>query len=328
MKDHYVSKTYLNSFTNTEGYLIPYYKKDHTIIGKPKRPKTVCYEVDGDSNKYLNDPRIIDSYLPQFENHWMQNVQYLRNRFIDEIIKYQISGYIAFLRGCNPTFKRIGQSMFEAVIQPTADNVIERCFHEIPPEEEETRARIRKLIDNKSIHLKVDREFPHAFSISSLIQSTSNIFYGLWLILLNDSDIPFVTSDNPAVPYYPTRNHSRASIYVPISPEIAILIDADMNNRTVKYPLKKGISSKTDSFAVPKEEYIEKFNELIVKAAEERVFSNNQYTWLEESVEKFKDWRLECVVDEIPQDNGTLVITRQLVRKKQRPTTTQRETDT
>ena len=98
MDDHYVSQTYLSGFTNSAGYLIPYYKSGQVVLGKPKLPKSVCYEIDGDSNEYFDDPRILDRYLPQFENSWNLNVQRLREHVLDDITKYQIAGYIAFLR--------------------------------------------------------------------------------------------------------------------------------------------------------------------------------------------------------------------------------------
>ena len=84
MKDHYVSQTYLRGFTNADGYLIPYYKSEYSVLGVPKLPKTVCYEIDGDSNKYFDNPRILDSYLPVFENPWKNNINALRNHVIDD----------------------------------------------------------------------------------------------------------------------------------------------------------------------------------------------------------------------------------------------------
>ncbi len=319
MNDHYVSQTYLGNFTNSDGYLIPYYKADYSILGSPKLPKSVCYEIDGDSNKYFDDPRILDSYLPQFENPWERNVEALREHVLDDVIKYQIAGYVAFLRACTPTAKRIGQVMTKAVVQPAFDKMTKRDFEEEhPPEDEEKKNIIGSLIEQKGIRTEIDRQFPHAFAISSLIQSTARHFYGSWLILINGSERPFATSDNPAVPYYHMNDHSRASIYVPVAPDIAILIDADIDDKPIEFPLKRGVSSGFDRFAVPKPEYIEVFNDLIIKAAEQRIFLNRVESWLETKVHEFKDWRLEVVVDELPHQGGTLVVTKQLVRKIER----------
>jgi hypothetical protein len=151
--------------------------------------------------------------------------------------------------------------------------------------------------------------------IDALEKTTARLFYGAWLVLINESDRPFVTSDNPAVAYYASNEHSRASIYVPIAPDIAILIDANFNGKPVVFPLKRESSSPLDRFAVLKTKYIEIFNDLIIKAAEQMVFSGNEEACLECKVKKFKDWRMETVVDNLAEEKGTTIVTRQLVRK-------------
>jgi len=300
MDDHYVSQTYLGSFTNSEGYLIPYYKSANAVLGNPKPPKSVCYEVDGDSNKYFDDPRILDSYLPQFENPWTWNVERLREHVLDDIMKYQIAGYIAFLRTCTPTAKRIGQTMIKATVQPTFEETTQRHFRDHPSEDEETKSIIGKAIEQKNIDVEIDRQFPHAMGISSLIKLTERYFYCKWLVLLNNLEVPFLTSDNPAVTYYHTNDHSRGRIYVPVAPDVAILINADLGE---------------DRFAEPKAKYVEVFDDLIIKAAEKRVFSNSAESWIEAKVREFMDWRMEAVVDELPHLGGRIIVTRQLVRK-------------
>ncbi len=315
MKDHYVSQTYLLGFTNADGYLIPYYKSEYSVLGVPILPKTVCYEIDGDSNKYFDNPRILDSYLPVFENPWKNNINALRNHVIDDVIKHQIAGYIAFLRACTPTAKRIGQAMTKAVVQPIVEKVSKRCFKEHPPEDEEKSSIIDSLIEQKKLSVDIDRQFPHAIAISSLLQSSARHFYGNWLILINGSERPFVTSDNPAVPYFHTKDPSRADIYVPVAPDIAILIHAEIDDNPIEFPLRQGASLGLETFAVPKLEYIEVFNDLIIKDAEKRVFSNMAESWLEEKVREFRNWRLEVVVDEFPHQGSTMIATRQLVRK-------------
>ncbi|MBE3144358.1 MAG: DUF4238 domain-containing protein [Planctomycetes bacterium] len=318
MNDHYVSQTYLGNFTNSDGYLIPYYKADYAVLGSPKLPKAVCYEVDGDSNKYFEDPRILDLYLQQFENPWKHNIESIREHALDSVMKYQIAGYVAFLRVCTPTAKRMGQAIIKAIDHAEVDNISKRSFEEHPPKDEETRDIIRRSIEQKGVRAEVDGQFPHALGISSLLQSTARYYYGEWLVLINESDQSFVTSDNPAVAYYHMNDHSRASVYVPISPDIAILMNADLNDRQIEYPLRRGSFFPSDRFAVPKTKYVEVFNDLIIKAAEQRVFSNTIESWLEAKVRAFKDWRMDTVIDELPHDGGTLFLTRQLVRKIER----------
>lgn len=202
MNDHYVAQTYLNSFTNSKGFLIPYYKADHSILGSPKRPKSVCYETNGDSNCYLDDSRFLEKYLPLFENHWKKNVEFLRQKILDDVMKFQIAGYIAFLRSCTPTAKRLGQNTIKQVIKPTVDNLISRYFETNPPTDIDTRDKIAHMINNKQIDVVINREFPHALGISSLHESIAKLYHGSWLILLNGTSNQYITSDNPATAYY------------------------------------------------------------------------------------------------------------------------------
>jgi len=299
MNDHFVSQTYLSAFTNTDGYLIPYYKANHVILGSPKLPKSVCYEVDGDSNEYFGNPRVLDSYLPQFENHWKYNVELLRQHILDDIAKYQMAGYIAFLRACTPTAKRLGQATVKAVVQPLIERMSEQYFMEHPPEDEETKKMIGQPIEQKRIRTEIDRQFPHALGIDALIGLTARYFYGTWLVLINRSEMPFVTGDNPAVPYYHTNSQAKANTYVPVAPDIALLIEAGLDEKPIAFPLKGESFSPSDRFAVVKTQYVEVFNDLVIKAAEQRVFSNNVYGWLESKVREYKEWKMETVVNEL-----------------------------
>jgi hypothetical protein len=315
VKDHYVSQTYLSGFANDKGFLVPYYKTEHNVVGNQVVPKSVCYEIDGDLNKFLDDPRVLDSYLPQFENYWVANVQTLRRHLIDDISKYQMAGYVAYLRASTPTAKRLGQANLKAVTEPEMQETAKKLFEQSPPEDDETRAIIAKLIDEKKLHVNIDRQYPHALSITSLLQSTARHFYGKWLIMINKSVVPFITSDNPAVAYYHGGDYSRADIFVPAAPDIALLIHADTDDKPIRLPQQRGVSMGMEQFAEPKPEYVELFNELIIKAAEKRVFSSSREKWIEEKVRAFRNWRMETVIDRIEVPGGMTIVSRQLVQE-------------
>ena len=97
-RDHYVSQTYLKHFTNSDGNIVPYYKNERVVTGKPKRPKSICFETEGDTNKYFENSRLLDDFLPAFENRWNHNIAELENGDLPANAKYELSGYIAFLR--------------------------------------------------------------------------------------------------------------------------------------------------------------------------------------------------------------------------------------
>ena len=311
MKDHYVAQTYLEAFANPNGLLIPYYKRKSIIIGKAKSPKAVCYEINGDTNKYFSDLRILDKYLPQFENSWKKNIAYLREYYVDDMIKYQISGYLAFLRSCTPTAKRLGQERLRAFLQPAAQSILEHQFETHPPIEKEAKEIIEVLIKEKQITTEIDRQFPHALGISQLQSITARFLSAVWLIMITNSNHPFITSDNPAVTYYHGKDVSMAHIYVPIAPDIALLVTNNPDARSIDSGDASSSVSSKDRFAVPKSDSIDKFNELIIRTAENSVFHNSADRNLEQKIKENADWRMTILVDNMPTEKGTFVITRE-----------------
>ncbi|RJQ56615.1 MAG: DUF4238 domain-containing protein [Nitrospiraceae bacterium] len=310
MDDHYVAQTYLESFVGSDGFIVPYYKGMRTVVGNRKSPKAVCFEVNGDTNKYFNNPRILEEYLPLFENPWKQNVEALRDLYIDGVVKYEISGYISFLRTCTPTAKRLGQERIRAATQPIAQNVLEQQFKLHPPRDEEIRQIIGMLVEQKQITTEIDRAFPHAIGISLLVSLTSSFLNGRWLIMINKSERPFITSDNPAVIYYHKDNAVIGQVYVPLAPDIAILVSPD--DKIIDKNSINNSVCQNDCFATPKLEYVEKFNELIIKAAEKRVLHRAIDVWLEQTVHHCSDWHVEIKVEEIQTELGVVIATREL----------------
>ena len=49
------------------------------------------------------------------------------------------------------------------------------------------------------------------------------------MVLINETDIPFITSDNPAIFYYQDMNQQIAQTYIPLKPSIALLIAPDLD---------------------------------------------------------------------------------------------------
>lgn len=109
--DHFVSQTYLSHFVGKTGQLTPYYKDGYVVVGKPKWPKSICYELDGDLNTYFDDPRVLDTYLRPIETAWASNVASLRARTLIARERFEVALYIAYLRTCNPVAKRLGQDL-------------------------------------------------------------------------------------------------------------------------------------------------------------------------------------------------------------------------
>ena len=225
--DHYVSQAYLRGFVGPTGDIVPYYKDAQVIVGRPKKPKSICFETEGDRCKYLPEPRAVDRFLPVFENRWKSNVAEVKNRRLDPNVRLELCGYIAYLRTCNPAAKRLGQQMIAGTLQPIAYREMMRDLDTDTTLAAEPKIRLREAIQDKKISIKIDREFAHAQNLAALIGILSRIYCSYWLVMVNDSDIPFITSDNPAILYRTHRDQRSAGMYVPLTPEIALLVSPD-----------------------------------------------------------------------------------------------------
>ena len=315
-KDHYVSQTYLRLFSGVDGHLVPYYKNACVIVGKSKRPKSICFETEGDTNKYFGDKRILDKFLPAFENPWKENIVKLEKGLIDAKTKYELAGYIAFLRSCNPVAKRFGQKSIAGMVEPVAFKVMLSTLEKADYLSNEHKLFLRKAIQNKEIGIEIDRDFAHAQGMRALEGAINRYYCSHWLVLINETDIPFITSDNPAILYYQDLRQQIAQTYVPLKPSMALLISSDPDIDHPSFEDAKKYSNHEDGFGVIKQSYVEKFNEAIIKSAERIVLHKKKEDWLEKLVRKYGNWKVDAIVTHIPTDRGVMVITRQQPVKK------------
>lgn len=309
--DHFVAQTYLRQFADASGCLIPYYKNSRVVVGKKKTPRQVCYETDGDSNSYFDNPRILDEYLPHIENPWADNVQKLQTGEVDANSKYEIGAYIAFLRSCNPTAKRLGAKAISANMQPLVDKTLAEHFHELGETTDEVRSAIKKAMKNREIRADVDEEYVHAISIQHLVHSAYRFYCSHWLVLLNETSIPFITSDNPAGLLYSEHNSQYAMVFVPLSPAMGVLIKPDLSIARPTLEDVKNYEHPGDDYAHPKESFVSTLNELTARSAENIVIHSFAEEWVKDLVRNNQDWRVENQTFELPYENGVYIINRQ-----------------
>lgn len=313
--DHYVAQTYLRAFVDDEGFLTPYYKNGHVVIGKKKSPKQVCYEADGDANLYFDNPRILDEYLRHIENPWTNNVAMLASGNVDADCKYEIGAYIAFLRSCTPTAKRLGAKGMSAIMQPLVDKTCAAHFHELGDTTDKVRFKIKKLIRKQSIHAVVDEEYVHAIAIQNLIKVTYRYYCSHWMVLVNETGIPFIASDNPASLYYTEKNSRFATIFTPLSPTLAMLIRPDLNFYRPTIDDVKNYTHPYDGYMHPKESFVKMLNEIAVKCAENIVLHSKEEEWVESLVSKYKDWRVNNKTFKFAHENETMIFNKQIASK-------------
>ncbi|HEY0893473.1 MAG TPA: DUF4238 domain-containing protein [Cellvibrio sp.] len=304
-KDHYVSQTYLSSFSNNAGFLIPYYKRGRITQGKSKSTSSICFEIDGDSNRLFSDPRIVDEYLRLFENNWATSVSALKNMQGGLDAKYAIAGYISFLQRCTPTAKRLAQNYLTHDIQPLIEGVIKECIGDSKLEPD-----IRNLFEQhqneRCIEVEITPEYAHAMAINALVDGANSLFCSHWLVLFNNTEIPFITSDNPAVLYYENDHNCIAKTFIPLSPSLGVLITPFYISGPPSKIDMQEFNHDNDLNREIKEEYVYMFNELIVRSAEKLVLHSEKKEWLSTMVEKNKTWRVEALISKISCEDSDI----------------------
>jgi hypothetical protein len=309
--DHYVSQTYLKHFTGANGDLVPYYKSGHVIVGKAKSPKSLCFETEGDTNKYFPNTRLLDEFLQAFENPWNKNIAKLEDGYLDANMKFELSGYIAFLRSCNPTAKRLGQQQISGVVKPTTYDIFMSTLEKNKELSVEIKTLLKKEFQDNKIGIEVDREFAHAQGMMTLMGILHRFYCSHWLVLINDSSTPFITSDNPAVLYYKDNNPQIGQTYIPLKPNMAILITPDLSIERPSDEDVKRYDNSQDRFCIIKPSYVEEFNKQIIKSAEKIVIHQCKEDWLKELVQKYRNWRMEAIISHLPTEKGVFTILRQ-----------------
>ncbi|MHA2039252.1 MAG: DUF4238 domain-containing protein [Promethearchaeota archaeon] len=309
--DHYVAQTYLKKFVNEKGDICPYYKKGHIIIGKPKKPKAICFETNGDTNKYFPDPRILDQYLPEFKNTWSENIDKIDSQRLDGDTKYKIAGYIAFLRACTPTAKRLGQESISGVIKPFANKFMKSSLDKNETLSTNTKALLNRVITEDQMVLDVDKEFAHALGIESLVSVLNQLYCSCWLVLKNKTNIPLITSDNPTTLYYPDSKPQFAHIYIPVKTDLAILISPDLSIMQAEHKDVLNYPNENDRFGTIKKNYVKIFNTLVVKGAEDIVLHSSIEEWLEKLVQKYRNWIIESHIVHLQTESGYITMLRQ-----------------
>lgn len=218
--DHYVAQTYLKHWCNpSDRYLMRAYRKsDHKQF--PCKPADVCREWDGDLNpKYFTDPAVLGQFRKIFEPKWNPTVARIHNGTFTTDDRFIVAGYWAHLTACTPSGRRLGVALYSRQVRDLLPAILKDM--PLPP----------PSIDPSTLNIEVDPDFIKSVSTKQLLSGTW-LFYGLdWFVFVNDTDVPFITSDNPSaiVPKIPRMAH--AMRILPLSPRLCLAASMDMSRK-------------------------------------------------------------------------------------------------
>jgi hypothetical protein len=189
--DHYVAETYLKHFAGVGGMLHGYGKRS----GKSFRcwPGDVCAELDGDYiPDFLSNAGFLGEYRKAFEPAWNEAVSSIAQRALDRYVKFHIAGYWANLLVCTPTWRRFGVEFYN---QSALHHLEERVAND--RSDPMLVAGLNALKRGK-IRLDTEPDFIRAKNVINVLKYAWVLYNADRRVFENDSDVEFITSDNPA----------------------------------------------------------------------------------------------------------------------------------
>lgn len=299
-KDHYISRTYLKKFCDETDQVWVYNKKYLGI--KHRYRKAICHRKGWSDNHFLENPRIIEEYLKHVEPYWAKNVEVFSSNEILPFedyseVKYMLAGYIAYLKVFPPAMARVGQSMLASLLHTTMK--IMQKSGEIPPPPKELEFILEDL--EKHIKVDVDEKYPLALGVQAIVPTLNTLSTSPWLKLINKTDIPFITSDNPACGWF-MGNAGIAQTYVPLTPRIAVLIHPQFG---IEVNQELHIEDGIVELDLDK---VKEFNQLICRNAENIVISNIKSNEIRDCVKENQNWECTNVSTKFPLGRGEIVI--------------------
>lgn len=244
-RHHYVPKTYLNHFCNAEGYVRVYLKDDpdKPIQQKPENVALHKYYYSQPLPEGGKDHNTLENFFSTLEGKWSPIVANLMAR--EDVNKdlEDIFSFIALQRARVPASRDAHERLLAAKVMVTAQ-IMDKAglFPSKPEGYEDILDRAQVTIDpHQSIHAMVD-----------YIRGLEVVFNGIGIgALHNTTDIPFLTSDNPAVWFDPSVPEDAMQPYVlrpggpitllfPVSPTIMIYGHSTMLQPFAQYGFRHG----------------------------------------------------------------------------------------
>jgi hypothetical protein len=305
--DHYISQVHLKKFYSPALRDCLYAIRKSDLKSFPAHSRDVCRTIDGSTNAYLKQDRVIEEFLKTIEPKYDAALEKLAGGAIDYECVYTIAGFIAYIICCSPAGMRIKSGHLKSLVETEAKVLQARGRFPNPPEEFEGANLVERL------QVNVDHKFPQAIGISAIPRLTAIFGNFRWEILINDFDhSPFFTSDFP-VPVEETKDWRIVNRVVPLSPNLAVRIRPDSTVDTERPDFTfAGFDWRRKK--IGREEAV-KINQLVVRCAEDTVFCPDGSPWVRKFVARNRNYRIEPKTYRIPKGTGFALLQTERIEK-------------
>jgi Protein of unknown function (DUF4238) len=303
--DHYVSQVHLKKFYSPMlGNRMYAMRKSDLKVFTP-RSEDVCRILDGSTNAYLRENRLIEEFLKTVEPNYNLALHKLATRDIDAVCIYTIAGFVAYVTACSPAAMRLSSGPLRGVVETTSE-MMEVAGELPPPPASLAGTGLVELLQRGVVDITIDPKYPQAIGINTIVKRVALFGNFRWEILHNESkETPFFTSDFPAA-IQVTYDRWIFNRIVPLAPDLAVRIKPnpkvdrsrlDLSFANFAYRVRK----------VGREEAM-KFNRAIVRCAENAVFYRDDRPWIEPFVSKNRQYRIEPLIIKRQTAKGVLQI--------------------
>lgn len=286
-RDHYVSQTYLRGWQDSEEQLHAIRKKDLKQF-KPKT-RSVCFEEDGNTNEYLAHARAIEAFIKPIEDRYSGAVRKISERRFDVEDILTVAAWISYVETSAPTARRLGVEYLRPLLEMAAVKA-DREGHIPPPPPELGGTSLRELLVGGKIRIDIDESYPQAIGASHMQERVATYSNWHWAILYScHADSPFLTSDFPiAIDPLSDLGNGFAKV-VPLSPTTAVRIRPrpHMPDEDGQPPLRHF----QHTFRNLSRAEVRRVNTMVVRTAENLVFSSGAFDWLARFVSKHAHYR-------------------------------------
>jgi hypothetical protein len=290
--DHYVSQVHLRKFYAPDLNNLLYAVRKRDGFRFTPNSRSICRQDEGNTNRFLNEPRAIEDFLRTVEPNYDQALAALARHEPTRDDIYAISGYIAYVLSCTPAALRLETLPLRRMIEQVGI-AMDRAGH-LPPMPETLGESFADALQQGTLNVDVDRMYPHAIGVTQIHSRMKAFANSNWLILSNPTDRPFLTSDFPLA-YGPEGVHPFEYRTFPLSPSLAVQITTTQRSTVVD-----------DEFAFPnfrfgnreltRREAME-INKMVVRCAEGEVYSSTMSEALHSFITRNSNFRIESTYE-------------------------------
>lgn len=315
-KDHFVAQTYLKYWCDPRTNRLRGYKKamDENF---PCSPKDVCHEWNWDINPlFKENPGLLADFRKIFEPHWNPTIGAVRTGSLSSAYKFALAGYWALLTTCTPVWHSHAVEVYERHLLDFIPVVAEHIAQQRPEE----RESIEKAIAEGRIVPNIDDNYVKGILTQQLTKTTIMLYQHEWIILSNNTEVPFITSDNPSS-VFPRRSMSKPLIrFLPLAPDLAILTVADLTKRREKltFPDLSQPPPRILQGRIVDRKRVVKLNRITVMNADQFVFSSREDRRVRRLVRSHRRFGIAVDRVEIQHQGAPFIASTLVVRQKRR----------